>query len=56
MITQLNQDMLAQYRGCSPENECYHDCCDAARYCIDEQLDAIELDKALKWAKTQNWI
>lgn len=65
-ITELTRDMLAQARGCFPENECYGDCCDAARSEIDgDHLDVMsdqekreretELREALAWAKTQKW-
>ncbi|HEV2255386.1 MAG TPA: hypothetical protein VGS06_19570 [Streptosporangiaceae bacterium] len=58
--------MLAQFRGCEFGNECYPDCCDAARSAIDgEYLDLMsdrdkreretELGEALAWAKAQRW-
>ena len=66
-ITELSRDMLAQFRGCFPENECYGDCCDAAASAIEgEYLDMMndrekqerdtELADALAWAKTQRWV
>lgn len=66
-ITVLTRDMLAQFRGCDPENECYPDCCDAAQAAITgEYLDSMtgqekarrdeELRNALTWARTQTWV
>jgi hypothetical protein len=52
----LNADQLAQFRGCFPENPCYHDCCEAAQRCIDETCDPDELARALAWAATETWI
>jgi hypothetical protein len=66
-VTELSADMLAQARGCFPENECYYDCVEAAGRTINgdyldhmtsaekEQREA-ELRNALAWAKTQSWI
>jgi hypothetical protein len=66
-ITELSPDMLAQARGCDPENECYADCCDAARSAIDgdylnmmsdqeKQERETELGEALAWARKQRWV
>lgn len=52
----LNADQLAQYRGCWPENECYHDCVEAAQHAIDERTNPDELQRAEAWAGTETWI
>lgn len=66
-ITELTRDMLAQARGCYPENDCYHDCCEAAQSTIDGEYQDMmsdaekrareaELAAALRWAKTRRWV
>lgn len=56
----IDRDQLAQYRGCWPENECYHDCCEAAQYTIDNRNESPEareeIDKATVWAAKKTWI
>ena len=53
----LGTDELAQFRGCEPSNDCYFDCCEAARSDIAEQhgLYPGELDQAEAWAAAQTW-
>jgi hypothetical protein len=59
VIVMLNADQLAQWRGCWPENECYWDCVEAARYAIENaetDSDHEELRMAREWADRQTWI
>lgn len=65
-ITELSSDMLAQARGCFPDNDCYWDCCWAAERTLSgEHADLMderqrlereaELREALIWARARRW-
>jgi hypothetical protein len=54
--SELTPGMLAQFRGCTPDNECYSDCEDAARSTIDDPgEDAAEVEQARAWASKRRW-
>ena len=55
--TALISDQLTQFRGCNPSNDCYFDCCQAAREDIEEHREGYpgELAAAETWAATQAW-